>query len=335
MTRYILRRVAASLVLIVAVTTVTFVMQRVLPIDPVESLVGPIRTEERLQALREQLGLDQPLARQYANYMSGLARGDLGQAWHTGQPVTSDLASRFAASLELGAVALVIGVPLGVVLGVVSARRRDAVADYAVRGVSLSFIALPEFLVALLAVYVFFYLFGVAPPPIGRLGATVLQPNQVTGLYLVDSVLERNWTAFRSAAGHLALPALTLAMVLMSYFARFTRASMLEVLNSDFVLAARSLGLRERTIVYRYALKTAMLPIVSVLGIAIGAALGGLVVIELVFAWPGLGRYAVDSAKLNDLAAVQGFMLLSVAVYAVVNLGVDILQAAFDPRIRY
>ena len=124
-------------------------------------------------------------------------------------------------------------------------------------------------------------------------------------------------------------------MVLMSYFARFTRASMLEVLNSDFVLAARSFGLKERTIVYRYALKTAMLPIISVLGIAIGAALGGLVVIELVFAWPGLGRYAVESAKLNDLAAVQGFMLLSVAIYAVVNLGVDILQAAFDPRIRY
>ena len=134
---------------------------------------------------------------------------------------------------------------------------------------------------------------------------------------------------------HLVLPALTLAMVLMGYFARFTRASMLEVLNSDFVLAARSFGLRERTVVYRHALKTAMLPIISVLGIAIGAALGGLVVIELVFAWPGLGRYAVESAKLNDLAAVQGFMLLSVAVYAVVNLAVDILQAALDPRIRY
>ena len=152
MTRYILRRVVASLILIVAVTTVTFVMQRVLPIDPVESLVGPIRTEERLQALREQLGLDKPLIRQYADYMSGLARGDLGTAWHTGQPVTSDLASRFAASLELGLVALIIGVPLGVVLGVVSARRRDDATDYAVRGISLSFIALPEFLVALLAV---------------------------------------------------------------------------------------------------------------------------------------------------------------------------------------
>ena len=335
MTRYILRRVVASLVLIVAVTTVTFVMQRVLPIDPVESLVGPIRTEERLQALREQLGLDKPLIRQYTDYMAGLARGDLGHAWHTGQAVTSDLASRFAASLELGLVALIIGVPLGIVLGVVSARRRDAVADYAVRGLSLSFIALPEFLVALLAVYVFFFLFGIAPPPTGRLGTTVPQPHEVTGLYLVDSTLARNWTALRSAAGHLVLPALTLAMVLMSYFARFTRASMLEVLNSDFVLAARSFGLRERTIVYRYALKTAMLPIVSVLGIAIGAALGGLVVIELVFAWPGLGRYAVESAKLNDLAAVQGFMLLSVAIYAVVNLAVDILQAAFDPRIRY
>ena len=335
MTRYILRRVVASLVIILVVTTATFVMQRLLPIDPVESLVGPIRTDEAREAIRKRLGLDKPIVTQYADYMSGVARGDLGTAWHTGQPVTSDLASRFAASLELGLVALLIGVPLGVLLGIISARRRDRPTDYAVRGISLSFIALPEFLLALLAVYVFFFVIGIAPPPIGRLSATVLPPSEVTGMYLVDSLLEGNWTTLRSAAAHLALPGLTLAMVLMGYFARFTRASMLEVLNADFVLAARSFGLSERTIVYRYALKTAMLPIISVLGIAIGAALGGLVVIELVFSWPGLGRYAVESAKVNDLAAVQGFMLFSVAIYALVNLVVDVLQASLDPRIRY
>jgi peptide/nickel transport system permease protein len=267
--------------------------------------------------------------------MDQLFHGNLGIAWHTGQPVTSDLLSRLPASLELALFGLGVGIPLGILAGVVSARHQDKVVDHVVRFGALGGLAVPDFLVSLLSVYIFFYLFNLAPAPLGRLGITMQPPPHVTGLYTVDSVIAGDWVTFGSALAHLALPALTLAFVVGGVFVRFMRASMLEILSSDAVASARGRGIPERTIIYKYALKQALLPVLSVFGVVSGQAIGGLVVIETIFTWPGLGRYAINSFQVADYSAVQGFVLLSTVVYLVINLIVDILQAVVDPRVAY
>ncbi len=317
------------------VSVFTFIVLRAMPGSAVDLIAGPFRTPERVELITRQLGLDKPLVQQYVIWIGDVLRGDLGVAWHTGQPVTTDLASRVPASVELAGLALLIAVPLGIATGVIAARYRDRFADFGLRLVSLGAIATPEFLFGIFAIWMFFFVLNWAPPPLGRIEFGITPPDGVTGLYIVDSILAGNTEALVSSLRMIALPAISLGIILAGGFQRFTRATMIESLSTDAVLAARGHGLPNRLIFYKYALKHALLVVVPVFGIVVAFAIGGLVATEVIFSWPGVGRYAIESARKADLNAVQGFVLFSVVLYAALNLFVDIVQAVIDPRIEY
>jgi len=254
---------------------------------------------------------------------------------HDGQAVTTDLAARIPASVELAFLALLIGVPGGVATGVIAARYRDRFADFGLRFSSLLAIATPEFLFGIFAIWLFFAVLNWAPAPLGRIEFGISPPEAITGLYIVDSVLTRNTEALVSSLRSIALPAISLGVILAGGFQRFTRATMVESLSSDAVLSSRGHGLPNRLVFYKYSLKQALLVVVPVFGIVVAYAIGGLVAVERIFSWPGVGRYALEAVSRADLNAVQGFILFSVVLYVALNLFVDIVQAIIDPRIEY
>ena len=329
------KRLLAAIPLVFLVSIFTFILMRALPASPVDLIAGPYGTPERLEYLTRLMGLDKPLVEQYVIWMGGVLHGDLGVAWHTGQGVTTDLISRIPASLELAMLSMLIAVPVGVVTGVISARFRDSTADFGLRVYALVARGAPEFLLGIFMIWVFFAILNWAPPPLGRIEIGVLPPDRITGLYTVDSILSGNSEALVSSLRSLALPVITLGLIFAGGFQRWTRATMIESLSSDAILAARGYGLRKRLIFYKYALKHSLLVVIPVFGLVVAYAIGGLVAIEIIFSWPGAGRYAIESARFADLNAVQGFVLFSVTLYVMLNLLVDVLQAVVDPRIEY
>ena len=332
---FIGRRLLITIPMLFIVSILTFVILRMLPSDPVAMIVGINRTPERVEYVTAQLGLDKPLIEQFAIWIGNVLQGDLGTAWHTGQAVTTDLANRIPASVELAFLALLIGVPGGVATGVIAARYRDRFADFGLRFSSLLAIATPEFLFGIFAIWLFFAVLNWAPAPLGRIEFGISPPEAITGLYIVDSVLTRNTEALVSSLRSIALPAVSLGVILAGGFQRFTRATMVESLSSDAVLSSRGHGLPNRLVFYKYSLKQALLVVVPVFGIVVAYAIGGLVAVERIFSWPGVGRYALDAVSRADLNAVQGFILFSVVLYVALNLLVDIVQAIIDPRIEY
>ncbi|MDE0169735.1 MAG: ABC transporter permease [bacterium] len=332
---FIGRRLLITVPMLLIVSILTFVILRMLPSDPVAMIVGINRTPERVEFVTAQLGLDKPLVEQFVIWMGNVLQGDLGTAWHTGQAVTTDLAARIPASVELAFLALLIGVPGGVATGVIAARYRDRFADFGLRFSSLLAIATPEFLFGIFAIWLFFAVLNWAPAPLGRIEFGISPPEAITGLYIVDSVLTRNTEALVSSLRSIALPAISLGVILAGGFQRFTRATMVESLSSDAVLSSRGHGLPNRLVFYKYSLKQALLVVVPVFGIVVAYAIGGLVAVERIFSWPGVGRYALEAVSRADLNAVQGFILFSVVLYVALNLFVDIVQAIIDPRIEY
>lgn len=332
---FIGRRLLITIPMLFIVSILTFVILRMLPSDPVAMIVGINRTPERVEYVTAQLGLDKPLVEQFVIWMGNVLQGDLGTAWHTGQAVTTDLAARIPASVELAFLALLIGVPGGVATGVIAARYRDRFADFGLRFSSLLAIATPEFLFGIFAIWLFFAVLNWAPAPLGRIEFGISPPEAITGLYIVDSVLTRNTEALVSSVRSIALPAISLGVILAGGFQRFTRATMVESLSSDAVLSSRGHGLPNRLVFYKYSLKQALLVVVPVFGIVVAYAIGGLVAVERIFSWPGVGRYALEAVSRADLNAVQGFILFSVVLYVALNLFVDIVQAIIDPRIEY
>ena len=332
---FIGRRLLITIPMLLIVSILTFVILRMLPSDPVAMIVGINRTPERVEFVTAQLGLDKPLVEQFVIWMGNVLQGDLGTAWHTGQAVTTDLAARIPASVELAFLALLIGVPGGVATGVIAARYRDRFADFGLRFSSLLAIATPEFLFGIFAIWLFFAVLNWAPAPLGRIEFGISPPEAITGLYIVDSVLTRNTEALVSSLRSIALPAISLGVILAGGFQRFTRATMVESLSSDAVLSSRGHGLPNRLVFYKYSLKQALLVVVPVFGIVVAYAIGGLVAVERIFSWPGVGRYALEAVSRADLNAVQGFILFSVVLYVALNLFVDIVQAIIDPRIEY
>ena len=332
---FIGRRLLITVPMLFIVSVLTFVILRMLPSDPVAMIVGINRTPERVEYVTAQLGLDKPLVEQFVIWIGNVLQGDLGTAWHTGQAVTTDLAARIPASVELAFLALLIGVPGGVATGVIAARYRDRFADFGLRFSSLLAIATPEFLFGIFAIWLFFAVLNWAPAPLGRIEFGISPPEAITGLYIVDSVLTRNTEALVSSLRSIALPAISLGVILAGGFQRFTRATMVESLSSDTVLSSRGHGLPNRLVFYKYALKQALLVVVPVFGIVVAYAIGGLVAVERIFSWPGVGRYALEAVSRADLNAVQGFILFSVVLYVGLNLLVDIVQAIIDPRIEY
>jgi ABC-type dipeptide/oligopeptide/nickel transport system permease component len=334
MLRLITRRLMAALPSLIGVVLVTFLLTRAMPGDPAAYFAGPAATKEAIEQIRTKLGLDKSLPVQFVAYVKDLSQGNLGQSLTTGQAVTADIRSRLPASAELTLIGLIVAMSIAVPLGILAAVKPGSFVDHACRIVTTAGVSLPVFFTGLLLVYVFYYLLGYAPAPLGRLDVFFSAPKEVTGFYLIDSLIARDGETFMAAVKQLILPAMTLAIFALAPIARMTRASMLAVLTSDFVRTARASGLSKSTVILTYAFRNAMLPVVTTLGMVFSFLLGANVLVEKVFAWPGIGSYAVEALIASDFAPVQGFVLTMAVLYVLLNLTIDILYGLIDPRVR-
>lgn len=332
--RYVLRRVALILPTLLGVTIVMFMINYLLPGNPAAVRLGGSPAVSQLKQMEAKMGLDKPVYIQYFIYISQLLSGDLGESWMTGRPVIEDLATRFPATLELAIAGFVIMVVIGIPLGVVSAVKRNKLVDHITRIVSISGVSIPLFWLGLVIVYLFYFTLRWFPGPIGRLDPGIDPPASITGMFILDSIASGNWTTLRSSIMHIILPAVTLGFVNLAPVARMVRSAMLDVLNSDYIRAERAAGLPENQI-YKDALRNAMIPILTVLGLCFGYLMAGIIVLEQVFSWPGIGLYALQSVAANDNDPMQAYILIMTTVFILTNLVVDILYASIDPRIRY
>jgi len=335
MFRVIASRLISAVPNLVGVVVVTFCLTRALPGDPAAFFAGPAATAESVAEVRRKLGLDRGLIEQFGRYVHDLFAGDLGNSLTTGQPVVADLVARLPASMELTLFALLFAVLLSIPIGVLAANHQDSWIDHLCRVMATACQSLPTFFLGLFLVYVFYYLLGWAPAPLGRLDIIFSAPPRVTGFYTIDGLMAGDFALVLTALGHLLLPAITLGMFAMGPLARMTRAALIAVLSSDFIRTARANGLPPRMILYRYALRNAILPIVNTLGMVFSYLLGANVLVEKVFGWPGVGSYAIDAVIASDYAPVQGFVLVMAVLYLALNLATDIVNAALDPRIEF
>ncbi|GLK85141.1 ABC transporter permease [Ancylobacter defluvii] len=332
--KQIVRRLGTAIPSIIGVIIVTFLLTRVLPGDTAAYFAGPAATPQAIAEIKATLGLDQPLPVQFLAYVKDLATGNLGMSLTTGQPVFEDITARLPASAELTLLGLLISVLVSVPLGILAAVKQGSWIDHLCRIVATAGVSLPVFFTGLLLVYVFYYKLGWAPAPMGRLDFIYSAPDTVTGLYLIDSLLAGDIEVFRAAWSQIWLPAVTLAIFSLAPIARMTRASMLAVLASDFVRTARASGLKPSKVVMGYAFRNALLPVITTLGMVFSFLLGANVLVEKVFAWPGIGSYAIEALITSDYAPVQGFVLAMAILYVLLNLAIDILYGLVDPRVR-
>lgn len=335
MTRFVLRRVGILALQVWGVVSVVFVLIQLLPGDPRYLLVGSNATPEALATLSKHLGLDQPIYVRYVKYMQSVAHGDLGTSAYTSTPVLDELLIRFPATLELVTfafiVAMLIAIPLGV-LSAVAKRARIFRRITFVYGMVAG--ALPDFWWGLMMIGMFFVYLKVAPPPLGRISVDLSPPHSITKIYTVDALLTGNWSAFKSAFGQLIMPGVTLAFVYAGATLKMTRTQMMEMIDSDFVRYAKATGMPQRRI-HAYALRNALLPVVTLGGLTYGYMISGAVLIETIFAWGGVGQYAVQSVTNSDYYAVTG-AVMAISIFALlVYMVMDILYAAIDPRIKY
>ncbi len=332
---YIVKRVLLLIPTLLGVSIVCFSLVRVLPGNPAYLIMGPYATPDQIAKVKVEMGLDRPLPEQYVMYLDDILHGDLGYAWHTSQPVANDIIQRFPLSLELSTLSLIITLAVAIPLGVVSAVKCGTWIDNVARIVAVSGVSMPLFWSGLLLTYVFFFRLQWAPAPMGVLDILMTPPPRVTGMVLVDSVLAGNWATLQSAASHLALPAITLAFSMIGSITRMTRSSMLEVLHSDYVRTATAFGLPRRTVIFRDALQNALLPVITMIGVLYGFALGGTVLVEMIFGLTGMGSYSFGAIMNMDYSGVQGVVLVVATIFVVVNLIVDVAYAFVDPRISY
>ncbi|MDR2573169.1 MAG: ABC transporter permease [Desulfovibrio sp.] len=334
MFRFICKRLLFALPNLLGVLVFTFILARALPGDPAAFLAGPSADPAAIEEIRRGLGLDKSLIEQFIFYIRDMAHGDWGTSWTTGQPVTYEILTRLPASLELTFLGLFMAVAAAVPLGIASALRPGSPVDNLCRLLSTLGVSMPTFFSGLMLVYIFYYLLGLSPAPLGRLPAFAPNPADVTGFYLLDSLLATDFETFKAAFTQILLPALTLALFAMAPLARMTRASMLSVLSADFIRTARAVNLPRRKIIISYALRNALAPVLTTLGMVFSFTLGANVLVEKVFSWPGIGSFALEALIISDYAAVQGFVLVMGILYVLVNLAVDLLQILGDPRIR-
>ncbi len=331
--KYTSRRLLLLPVQLLLVSLIVFFLVRLMPGEPTFLYTGPFATMERVAEVRRQLGLDQPVYVQYVKYIERVAQGDFGLSLRTSQPVMADIRQRLPATMELILLAVVFSVLIGVPLGVYTAIRNTGIINRIVFLYGMLAGALPDFWFALIAIFVFFYTLGLLPGPIGRIDLMVSEPETITGMYFLDSLLTGNWEALFSSLAHLLLPVFTLVFIYMPLVLKNARSAMEDMLGSDFVTFARASGL-SRLMQWRYALRNAMPPVITVTGILTWFLLGGAVLVETVFAWGGLGQYAVQSVVNADYAALQGVVLLSAVFTMMVFLLVDLAYFVVDPRIK-
>ncbi len=326
------RRLALALIVVWGVTLVTFVVARLLPGNPVYLIVGNRADQATIEEAMAKYGFDKPIVEQYFIYMGGLLRGDLGDAWTTSNPVTTDIYERFPATLELALVSFVLAILIAVPLGSVAALEPRTRWDRFARVVSTGGVAVPQFWLGLMLIYVFFFKLQLFPPPMGRLPLATFPP-RFTGLLLVDTLVAGDLALFRLAARTLFLPSLTLALAVQAPILNQIRVSLRAALDSQPILASRALGLPRREWIFR-AFWLGFLPVLNMVGISLGFLLGGTVLVESVFSWPGMGLYALQAMNASDYAAVQGVVLVSALIYVTVYLVLDLLQLLIDPRTR-
>jgi ABC-type dipeptide/oligopeptide/nickel transport system permease component len=331
---YVLRRVALLPPLLIGVSLLLFILTRLVPADPAKLIAGAHAGPEQIAAVRHAFGLDRPLPEQYLIYLAKLARGDLGVSMQTNGPVLDDLAAYFPATFELAAAAIALTVVLGIPLGLLAAVRRGSLVDWLAQVLSLSGLSFPIFFLGLLLQLVFARWLGWFPLS-GRLSIGAAPPRHITGLYTIDSLLTGNLADLRNALLHLILPGLTLAMAELPPVVRMTRSTMLEVLSQDYMRTAWAKGLVPARVFVGHALRNALIPVVTVLGLFAGGLLGGVFLVELVFDWPGVGLYSVNAIVSLDYSAIMGTALLLTVGFVLVNLAVDLVYALIDPRIRY
>ncbi|MEA1079264.1 ABC transporter permease [Marinobacter qingdaonensis] len=329
----VLTRLLQAVPTVFGILVVCFILTRALPGDPAAYFAGDMADAASIEQVRQNLGLDDPMPVQFVTYVSDLVQGDLGTAISTGQPVTVELAKRLPASLELTLGALLLALVVAVPLGVLAATRPNSWVDHLCRFLVTAGVSLPTFFTGLALLYVFYYLLGWAPPPMGRLDMMFLPPESVTGFYTIDSLIAGDWALFKAALAQMALPLITLALFTLAPIARMTRAAMLQTLASDYVRTARAAGLSSSRVLVTYAFRNALLPVITTLGMVFSFVLGANVLVEKVFAWPGIGSFAVEALVVSDYAAVQGFVLSMALLFVTLNLLIDVTYTLIDPRV--
>ena len=333
MAGYIIRRLILLLPILFGVSLAVFLVMHLFTVDPAEIILGQHATPEQVAVVREELGLNKPVYVQFWDYISRTAHGDLGQSVITKTSITEELMKRFSATAELAVSAILIASLLGISLGVLSAVKQNSLFDYGAMVVALLGVSMPIFWLGLMMIIIFSVTLGWLPAS-GRI-AIGFQPENITGLYLLDSLLTGDTEAFWNALKHLMMPAIALGAYSTAIIARMTRATMLETIRQDYVRTARAKGLREFVVIVKHALRNALIPIVTVIGLQMGALLGGAVLTETVFSWPGIGSYIVEGILVSDYPRVLGAVLLIGTIFVLVNLIVDLLYCYLDPRIQH
>jgi peptide/nickel transport system permease protein len=331
---YLLRRLVGFAGVLIGVSIITFGLSHLVPADPAIVALGDHATDAQIHAFREHYGLNKPVPEQYWIYVTNLAKGDLGISLRTRRPVAADLHDFFPATFELSLTALILSILIGLPAGVFSATARNRLPDHVVRVLSLIGGSVPIFWLGLILIGFFYGRLGWLPGG-ARIDKFIPPPPHITGLFTVDSLLAGDLRAFGSSVQHLLLPAVALGYFSTAIIARMMRSSMLEVLNREYVLSARARGLRQSRVIWRHAVRNALIPTVTTVGVTFGSLLSGAVLTETIFSWPGLGRYATNSAISLDFPAVMGVTLLAALVYTATNLIIDVGYRWLDPRIRH
>ena len=329
---YIIKRLFFMLLVMAGVATIVFFITRVIPADPVGAILGGNAPPELVDKMRHKLGLDKPIHLQFIDYLKGIVQGDFGVSLKTNRPVIEDLKEFFPATVELATASILITIVFGIILGILSAVHRNKFIDHVLRIFSIMGVSMPVFWLGLLLLLLFYYHLELFPGS-GRYSLFIFPP-QITGLVIVDSLITGNWIALWDSVRHIILPAFVLGYASTASVARIMRASMLDVLHQDFVRTAKAKGLSKHIVIYRHALKNALIPVVTVIGISFGSLLSGAVLTETVFSWPGVGRYVVQGLLFLDYPAVVGGTLFIAFLYSIANLLVDITYVMLDPRMH-
>ncbi|MBU2511011.1 ABC transporter permease [bacterium] len=331
MLAYITRRILILIPTLLGVSIIVFLMLRLTPGDPAELLLGERATEKALNEVREHLGLNEPLHVQYGLFLKRLSQGDLGETIFTRQKVWIEIRQRFPATIELSILALMISCCLGTILGIVSATKQYSIFDYASMLAALAGVSMPIFWLGLIFMMIFSLNLGWLPIS-GRLSIGI-DLEVITNFYVLDSILTANWAAFKDSLWHLIMPAVTLSTIPTAIVARMTRSAMLDVLRQDYIKTARAKGLSQFKVIYKHALRNALIPVVTTIGLQFGVLLGGAILTETIFAWPGVGKWMYDGVMQRDYMVIQGGTLFIASIFIFINLIVDVLYAVINPRI--
>jgi peptide/nickel transport system permease protein len=335
MGRYILRRLLNLVPVLLGITLLVFLFLHLIPGDPAVVMLGDRATPDQVAALRERMGLNEPLPLQYLSFLGNLLQLDLGRSIFTRVPIMEEIRIRWPATFELSVAAMLIALLLGIPAGVIAAVRKNSLWDNLTMSGSLIGVSMPVYWLGLLLVYLFAVNLQWLPPS-GRISVDVgLSFQPITGFYLLDSLIQGDFRAFRDVLAHLVLPAFTLSTIPLAILARITRSAMLEVLSQDYIRTARAKGLLEFWVIFKHALKNAMLPVVTIVGLEFGTLLGGAILTETIFAWPGIGKWIYEGILSRDYPVVQGGVIFVATAFVLINLLVDISYALLDPRIQY